>query len=353
MLPRENVDSKKKIVFFHQPKTEMSLIINPENRPMAHNQNSPIAVQPNRQILSNDANIQVLKDILNLFKDISKTKSNMNTERGTDQMVIYKLPEKTKKTDFINYHKKEVEGLKQAVYENIQPFYKQLQAPSQRLDESRILSELGYTNPKPFKKVYHKLYTKNNHKKDLNKLYYTNENTKYKPNRRLEYGVSTYFFLQYMCSKYNRPPAICQQLKSSIHSEHTDVSPMMAIVILLLSLILIVCLVGLIFLMQNKKNEGKKAKELRFKIKNLESSDDDSSSECLKKTLIPVVLRTCKKTSTYVFSRDAAERDLASTGESVVVCSLYGWTLKHGGSDNWIKYEPVYCKISIFAYLGR
>ncbi|UYV69788.1 hypothetical protein LAZ67_7000732, partial [Cordylochernes scorpioides] len=44
----------------------------------------------------------------------------------------------------------------------------------------------------------------------------------------------------------------------------------------------------LIFLMQNKKNEGKKAKELRFKIKNLESSDDDSSSECLKKTLIPV-----------------------------------------------------------------
>ncbi|UYV70325.1 hypothetical protein LAZ67_7002523 [Cordylochernes scorpioides] len=32
-----------------------------------------------------------------------------------------------------------------------------------------------------------------------------------------------------------------------------------------------------------------------------------------------IVLRTCKKTPTYVFPRDAAERDLASTGESVVV----------------------------------
>ncbi|UYV67731.1 hypothetical protein LAZ67_5001796 [Cordylochernes scorpioides] len=31
------------------------------------------------------------------------------------------------------------------------------------------------------------------------------------------------------------------------------------------------------------------------------------------------VLRICKKTSTYVFPRDAAERDLASTGESVVI----------------------------------
>ncbi|UYV78733.1 hypothetical protein LAZ67_16002587 [Cordylochernes scorpioides] len=31
------------------------------------------------------------------------------------------------------------------------------------------------------------------------------------------------------------------------------------------------------------------------------------------------VLRTCKKTCTYVFPRDAAERDLACTGESVVV----------------------------------
>ncbi|UYV78631.1 hypothetical protein LAZ67_16002219 [Cordylochernes scorpioides] len=33
--------------------------------------------------------------------------------------------------------------------------------------------------------------------------------------------------------------------------------------------------------------------------------------------------------------------------------SLYRWTLKHGGSGNWIKYEPVYRKISIFAYFGR
>ncbi|UYV63650.1 hypothetical protein LAZ67_2005179 [Cordylochernes scorpioides] len=34
---------------------------------------------------------------------------------------------------------------------------------------------------------------------------------------------------------------------------------------------------------------------------------------------IDSVLRTCKKTSTYVFPRDAAERDLGCTGESVVI----------------------------------
>ncbi|UYV72995.1 hypothetical protein LAZ67_10001421 [Cordylochernes scorpioides] len=43
----------------------------------------------------------------------------------------------------------------------------------------------------------------------------------------------------------------------------------------------------------------------------------------------------------------------AARVSQLLFCSLYRWTLKHGGSDNWIKYEPVYRKISIFAYLGR
>ncbi|UYV80970.1 hypothetical protein LAZ67_19002309 [Cordylochernes scorpioides] len=43
----------------------------------------------------------------------------------------------------------------------------------------------------------------------------------------------------------------------------------------------------------------------------------------------------------------------AARVSQLLFCSLYEWTLKHGGSDNWIKYEPVYRKISIFAYLGR
>ncbi|UYV76985.1 hypothetical protein LAZ67_14002708, partial [Cordylochernes scorpioides] len=44
---------------------------------------------------------------------------------------------------------------------------------------------------------------------------------------------------------------------------------------------------------------------------------------------------------------------LAARVSQLLFGSLYRWTLKHGGSDSWIKYEPVYCKISIFAYLGR
>ncbi|UYV79360.1 hypothetical protein LAZ67_17002290 [Cordylochernes scorpioides] len=40
------------------------------------------------------------------------------------------------------------------------------------------------------------------------------------------------------------------------------------------------------------------------------------------------VLRTCKKTCTYVFPRDAAERDLACTGESVVVLNSVSMDIK-------------------------
>ncbi|UYV77654.1 hypothetical protein LAZ67_15001826 [Cordylochernes scorpioides] len=44
---------------------------------------------------------------------------------------------------------------------------------------------------------------------------------------------------------------------------------------------------------------------------------------------------------------------LAARVSQLLFSSLNRWTLKHGGSDSWIKYEPVYCKISIFVYLGR